>query len=670
MIHKIPKFIKLILYILLFNLFILTIYRVGFYVSFSHQPFSLDSFYAFILGFRFDLQFLAISILPLLFFGKTKYVDIFNNKIARKFWLFYLVFLNTTSTILHISDYFHYEHFGKKLDATVIRFLYDFGDASTMFIEGYPIFKIAIAITLLTIIPYIFYKKLISNLECKKDYEHKKTIKIIIFVSFVVLIILAGYGRIAMFPLRWSDAFRFQNSFLAHSASSPVVYFINTLKNRDIKYNKKAVQKYYDTVADYLQIEPKHRDKNRLSFARPIKAKITKINKNIDKPNIIFVLSESSAYMRTGLSKNPLNATPNFDRLAKEGMLFKNFYVPTGTTAKSVFASLTSIADVETTKSTTRNPLCVKQNILVNFLEGYSKSYFIGGSTSWGNIRGLLSNIKDIKIYEEDAYTHSRNDVWGISDVDLIVEANEVYKKAKKPFFSYFQTSGNHSPFTIPKNRYGFKIVDNIDKKLLNRYGFDDIKQYNACRFMDFTLNMLIEKAKKEKYFKNTIFIIIGDHGLNRHYEHITKIETNHLTVFHVPLLIYAPHLIKPKVIDNVVSELDIMPTIASLTKSKYINSAFGFDITSDDLDGQPDYRISMSFGVKIRLQLTGSKYIFNINSDGSDKTLIDIKSPTPLKNIKNKKPKLVKKLSDTALGLYESMVYTRYFNSDKDIKK
>ena len=78
--------------------------------------------------------------------------------------------------------------------------------------------------------------------------------------------------------------------------------------------------------------------------------------------------------------------------------------------------------------------------------------YFLGGSTSWANIRGLLTNnIKGLRIYEEQDYKSSKVDVWGISDRNLFKEANNVLKQNAKPFFAVIQTADNHRPYTIPE---------------------------------------------------------------------------------------------------------------------------------------------------------------------------------------------------------------------------
>ena len=103
----------------------------------------------------------------------------------------------------------------------------------------------------------------------------------------------------------------------------------------------------------------------------------------------------------------------------------------------------------------------------MNAFKDHRKFYFLGGSASWANIRGLLANnIPGLEIYEEGSYTSPRVDVWGISDLSLFEEANDVLKNSDEPFFAIIQTSGNHRPYTIPEDNKGFKILAEDDLEL------------------------------------------------------------------------------------------------------------------------------------------------------------------------------------------------------------
>ncbi len=99
---------------------------------------------------------------------------------------------------------------------------------------------------------------------------------------------------------------------------------------------------------------------------------------------------------------NPLNTTPYFNELSKQGVFFDHCFSPAYGTARGVWAIITGIPDVETSNTASRNPAAVDQHTILNDFAGYQKLYFLGGSTSWANIRGLLTNnINDLKLYEE-----------------------------------------------------------------------------------------------------------------------------------------------------------------------------------------------------------------------------------------------------------------------------
>ena len=139
-----------------------------------------------------------------------------------------------------------------------------------------------------------------------------------------------------------------------------------------------------------------------LNFKRKTKKDELKQQKS---PNVVVILLESLASFKTSYFGSQLKSTPYLDNIIKESLLYPNFFTPTIATARSVFTTLTSLPDVSKVKTGSRNPLIVNQNVLANYLDGYEKFYFLGGSANWGNIRGIIqSNIKGIKVFEEGSY--------------------------------------------------------------------------------------------------------------------------------------------------------------------------------------------------------------------------------------------------------------------------
>ena len=142
------------------------------------------------------------------------------------------------------------------------------------------------------------------------------------------------------------------------------------------------------------------------------------------------------------------------------------------------------------------------------------------------------------------------------------------------------QTADNHRPFMIPESEHEFGRM-NLPVDTLHKYGFESVDEFNSFRYADFCFQKFIEAARKEKYFHNTIFVFIGDHGVSGNAREVyPKLWTDkRLTDQHVPLLFYAPKLLTPQKRSEVVSQIDVLPTIAGLTGQSYINTTLGRDI-------------------------------------------------------------------------------------------
>jgi phosphoglycerol transferase MdoB-like AlkP superfamily enzyme len=275
---------------------------------------------------------------------------------------------------------------------------------------------------------------------------------------------------------------------------------------------------------------------------------------------------------------NPLNPSPFFDSLSKAGIFFDHCFTPAYGTARGVWATITGIPDVESPKTASRNPALVDQRTILNSFEGYSKFYFIGGSASWANIRGLLKfNIEGLQLFEQDDYNAEKIDVWGISDKNVFLNADKILAQQKDPFFAIIQTADNHRPYTIPEEDRDEFTKRTLPEDTLKKYGYSSNDEWNAFRYTDFSFQKFIEAAKTHPYFKNTVFVFIGDHGIRGDAGTMfpRAWTDNALTTVHVPLLFYSP-LLKPERRTNNSSQLDVLPSIAGLLSLPYKNNTLG----------------------------------------------------------------------------------------------
>jgi len=658
-----PKLFKFILSILVIDLFLLTLLKLIFLFVFQADAghLSLNEItYALFIGWRFDIQLLVLIHLPLLVFGAITKINFFENTYSKVFWISYLTLSMSLIVILYGINFAYYDFFKRLVDSSILRYFYDMLEAFKMLEEGYPIYSSLFIMLLFIFLLYFTYNKTYDKIQKSTQNFYKKSSKILISLSFILLYIFAGYGKLELYPWRWSEAFYSSKPFLSSIASNPVTYFVNTLKNSGEKYNTEKVKIHYDDIASFLEVENK--DSKTFTLTRVIEAK------NTTKPNIIFVLGESTSYARTSMSNNPLNPTPFLNSLAQKGLTYSRYFTPHSGTARSVFTAMTGMPDVERMKTSSRNPMLVKQEMILNSLTNYEKYYFIGGSLSWGNVRGLISNVKDIQTREASSYNAPRNDVWGISDADLLLEAHATFKIAQKPFFAFVQLSGNHSPWTIPQNNYGFKKRKGLKKADLLAYSFDgEEEEFHAQNFMDYAIENFFKTASSAEYMQNTVFIFVGDHGLSRQSKHRhPSFETLGLNAVNTPLIIYAPKRFGHKKIDHSVSEVDIMATIAGLSGEKYINSTFGRDILAKGFENKEHYAFYIQNSHNPLLTLIGDTYIFRIHADGTKAELYASDYQGERSNLLTKKINIAKKMQKRLLGMYEMTRYTRYHNASK----
>ncbi len=656
--------------LVILNVLIFTALRLVFLIQFQNPADPLTAEYlmrALYLGLKFDLRLVLLIQLPVFLFARIRYVRIFDKPKAQKNWSIYMAVINSLILVLYMIDFGHYAYLTERLNASAIRFMYNPLISLQMMWETYPVLW---GIAGLAVFIFLFTKCItfIIRTVSNAHYTRLTGWKNIILYSLMVLLWMAGiYGKFSYYPLRWSDAFFSPHHFASSLTLNPVLHVFDTMKNREVKYDLDETKKYYDLVASYIDVEQP--DKESLNFTRQSKHP----SLLSERPNIIFVMTESLAFYKTGISGNPLNPTPHIDAIAKESILFNRFYVPHAGTARSVFTFITGLPDMEVNKTSSRNPLIVKQHTIVNSFDGYKKLYFLGGSASWANIRGLLShNIPDIDIYEEGSYDSPRVDVWGISDLHLFQEANNVLNKINdRPFLAIIQTSGSHRPYTIPEDNRGFEYRDE-DEEEVKKYGYVSVEEFNAFRFIDHGIGLFMEAAKKEKYFDNTIFVFFGDHGLPGQPEHRSIAEKHlSLTRIHVPLFIYAPSIIpEGRVMDTIASEMDILPTVASLTSTPYLNTTLGRNLLKNDRGRDRYAFIIVYHGPVSELALLGSRYYFKMNSDGSNRSLHLLDSETPRDNVSHVYPEKAGLMEQLCRGLYETSRYLSYHNAPERFKR
>ncbi len=623
-----------------------------------------DLIHGMAIGLRFDLRVALLLTTPPLVLGAI--FGLPGKKPAlRIFWGILLGIFATVQAVFWLAQLGIFSYLQTSVAASHLELLSNWKIALQMVWESYPVVPGLGLLLAFSFLIYIYWKRFFPAVLEIQWFKWKSNTRGALIWIFVILFWAGGlYGKFAHYPLRWSEAFFSAHQKMGHFVVNPLHHFVDTLNFRRPHFDEKLLKKYWPALAHYLGIdEQDYIGPNQFVRSYPPNPQV----QMSPLSNVVVIVMESLAYYKTGLSGNPFPSTPFIDSLAKNGMLFSEFFVPTQATARSIFALVTGVPDMSQKKSGSRNPFLVEQSTVMTDFRDHEKFYFLGGSANWGNIRGIFSrNISGIKIFEEGSYPeYPRVDVWGISDYHLFEKAHKVFeaRSDQKPFFAVIQSSGFHRPYTIPEVVPNFSI-ESHGKKEMSAAGFSSIEEYNAMRLQDFSLAHFFHLAEKSDYFSNTLFVIFGDHGLPHGYVgHYSKgYQEFSLGNFHVPLIFYAPEKIKKSVEERIAWQPDILPTIAGLLGVPYTTRSLGRDLLAKDREGEEGAFMFSWYKTPEEFLYLGKEYLYK-GAPGKPGALFSYKGPTPEKEIQDQKPKIFQKFQQTAKGLYYGSQYLMYHN-------
>lgn len=625
------------------------------------------------IGLRFDLRLAILLMLPVALLAWLPVYNLTRSRPLRWLARLYLALAVGAVVLVYIFDFGHYAYLGVRINATVLRFLGDAQISTDMVWQTYPVIWISLgwlATSALTWWLLLRLERITLDRPARAINRWSLTWGSALMVVLVFLGILGRVDNINLenpVPLRWSDAFFSGDNQVAALGLNPVIFLYDTLRVPQQPYDLEQVAAHYGVVSQYLGVE--QADVEQLNFIREQDPQPYALTGK-QPPNVVFVMLESLGTTAVGAYGNPLNPTPNIDRLARQSWFFENFYVPVTGTAKTVWASISGVPDVSRHETSTRNPLITRQHSLVNALQGYEKLYMIGGNSGWANMNALIrQSIDGVRLYDERHWNSPLADVWGISDLDLFKESDRLLRDLPKdkPFFAYIQTAGNHRPFTIPKDNDGFEVHE-ISLEQAQSAGSRSVAQYNAVRLLDFNIGRLMEIAQAGGWYDNTIFVMFGDHNTRiSQVPHMPPALVKlGLDGNQVPLLIHAPKLLEPRRVEEAVGLVDLLPTVLGMTGMSFRNGAMGRDIQQPATEGERVVPLVLREGSFPLIGGVTRNFLLQMQHDGSKPSLHDLASLTPLDNVAAQHPAEYQRLLALTRGLHETSRLMLYQNVRK----
>lgn len=536
----------------------------------------------FLNGLRFDLRVVVYISIPLLLAVLSPWA-----MARRGVFRLWLTLAASTVMFLGLMEMDFYREFHQRLNGLVFQYIKeDPKTVMSMLWYGFPVVRYILAWLVGTWLLSLLFKgidRLTRGSGANASVSPRAPVawygRLAVFMVILLVAVIAARGTLRQGPpMRWGDAFTTDSNFVNQLGLNGTLTLIDAAHSRfgedrsniwkatlDPVVAQEAVRNLLLTPNDTLV------DTDEAAVRRDF---VPPAERTLPVKNVVVILMESFAGHSVGALGSPNNITPYFDKLAKEGLLFDRFFSNGTHTHQGMFATMACFPNLPGFEYLMQTPEGGhKLSGLPALLSArdYDDVYVYNGDFAWDNQSGFFGNQGMTTFIGRNDFVNPvfSDPTWGVSDQDMFDRGAEELAKnyGKKPFYALLQTLSNHTPYALPKD---------LPVEPVTGQGRLD-EHLTAMRYSDWALGQFFEKARKEPYFKETLFVIVGDHGFGNS-QQVTELD---LGRFNVPLLLIAPGIQeKFGAVDHTVgTQVDIVPTIMGRLGGQTRHQCWGRDL-------------------------------------------------------------------------------------------
>ncbi len=323
------------------------------------------------------------------------------------------------------------------------------------------------------------------------------------------------------------------------------------------------------------------------------------------RPNIVMIISDDQAWTDYGFMGHSVIQTPHLDALAKRSVVFKRGYVPTALCRPSLMTLVTGhythrhgvTGNDPSPKYAKRNSKLYNERRaeLISYIDKFEtlpellaeRGYVSHQSGKWweGNFKhggfthGMTRGFPQPGgRHGDDGLKIGRQGLKPIEDfVDMAVEQD-------KPFFLWYAVFLPHTPHNPPQ-------------RLLKKYQQADrpapiARYYAMCDWFDETCGQLLGYLDKKGVSDDTLVVYVTDNGWIQNparngYAPRSK-QTPYEGGIRTPIMFSWPKRLKPADRKELVSSIDLVPTILAAAEAKIPDDLPGLNILSNLENASP----------------------------------------------------------------------------------
>ena len=544
----------------------------------------VDYWLTFIYGLRMDtITASALLTIPLIFLSFTP--KRYKNFVNQFLKYYFLVILSIIIYIENASFPF-IAQYDVRPNYLFVEYLVYPKEVFSMIFADYKM-ELFIAFSMIITFIYLYLKHIKNDFSKALDTSYIKRIALFLPISLILFIgIRSSFGHR---PANTSDAMyttnRMVNEITKNSLYN-IVYAIYTNHRHGSKhiikqYGKMDTKEAISRVQNKLNIH--HTDKD-FPMTRLEKTHF----KNKKSKNLVIFVQESMGYQFVNAVGGEKGITTNFNSLSKDGILFKDLY-SNGTRSIRGLAG-TSAGNFAIPgkgvlkRNKSQSDFFTIASVLKPF--DYHTTFMYGGESRFDNMKSWyigngFDEIIDQPKFKDPTFTAP----WGVCDEDLVTRANEEFKKMyakKQKFATVMFSQSNHSPFEYPYEK--IKLIKGVKPNSVK----------NAVKYADYAIGKFFELAKKEPYYKDTIFVVISDHNTRVYGDDMVPVD-----MFHIPALILGDN-IKPMSYDKIATQPDVLATALDLIGLDLSYPIMGHSIFSDKKENISLMQFHTSYALRV----------------------------------------------------------------------
>ncbi len=461
----------------------------------------------------------------------------------------YYVVVALCASVMFVADLSLYPFWKFKLDATIFYYTDSPKDALASVSAGYVALRLAVIAAYGALLLWVLRAVTPRQLEPMAGLKGKAAATLLMIGAAAPLVVSIR-GGLGESTANIGKVYFSEDEYLNHAAINPCFSMLA------------SIGKAEDYAAEFDYFGESERTRLFDGLYAPTETDTVRLL-NTERPNVVVILMESFGGQFVEAVSGRKDIAPNYNRLAREGVIFTNCYSNSFRTDRGTVSALSGYPSFPT-QSVMKLPMksrtlpCLAASLNA---QGYRSSFIYGGDINFTNMQSYLrtggygSITSDVDFSADER----KDNPWGANDdVTFARLERMIASQGRGPWHICFLTLSSHEPFEVPYKRLDDKIP-------------------NAFAYTDHCLGQFVERLRKSPAWRNLLIVCLPDHGFQ--YPSDITHEQHH----HNSMLWIGGAVRQHRVVSTLMNQSDMPATLLGQLRIPHKEYTFSRDVFSTD---------------------------------------------------------------------------------------